>query len=545
MASIAVVSTVQPPTNLTFSKGLTTFFGELKIDNKNGLLNAGNLQFTSNSTISGYALNINKKSDNTSALTIDNLGSINTNGRVTTSSSLNSGSLNTNSINVYTKGTSQTGSPNLTISDTGDLTTNGTIYAKNISIATGTFTSVNAGGGASFADNNAKIGTDGHFETNFSNYIISQDLRNSHATMGNLTTTSATSKYLTTQNYVDDGLWYIQKQLNQITNLDSTSLESFKNVFDLVKKMAGDDATINLQGLLDTTAEIKFSISDVIANSENTIVMNCKSEVWGDACAPLPIPASIANNYLFDGWFFQNMVYMPDTSTTNTNNITWFISPNGNNMTIADIQNMYTNIFAISNNALPFISVYTQPKGTNGNSSENFINNFAHACINYYFSVETPSTTSNTSYCLYTGAEPPLNNYNATNLICKSTSTANGLNKNNGTYGTVKTGNTYDSSIVQPTDKIACFAISTDSHYTINDVKFILSSFSLKEKTGTTKFLFNNASVATNFLYNMNLRLNIDMTPISSTQYGESVVVDEVNSGGTYFEKYKETYIMQ
>jgi hypothetical protein len=146
---------------------------------------------------------------------------------------------------------------------------------------------------------------------------------------------------------------------------------------------------------------------------------------------------------------------------------------------------------------------------------------------------------------LYTGAEPPLNNYNATNLICKSTSTANGLNKNNGTYGTVKTGNTYDSSIVQPTDKIACFAISTDSHYTINDVKFILSSFSLKEKTGTTKFLFNNASVATNFLYNMNLRLNIDMTPISSTQYGESVVVDEVNSGGTYFEKYKETYIMQ
>jgi hypothetical protein len=545
MASIAVVSTVQPPPNLTFSKGLTTFFGELKIDNKNGLLNAGNLQFTSNSTISGYALNINKKSDNTSALTIDNLGRINTNGTITTSSSVNSGSLNTNSINVYTKGTSLTGSPNLTISDTGDLTTNGTIYAKKLSIGSASFTTIISDGSASFADNNAKIASDGHFETNFSNYIISQDLRNSHATMGNLTTTSATGKYLTTQNYVDDGLWYIQKQINFITNDDSNVVDSFNNVFSLVKKLTGDGAIQTLDGIIDTTSEIKVSITDVIANSENTIVMNCKSEVWGDACAPLPIPATISNNYLFDGWFFQNMVYMPDTSTTTTNSINWYIPPNGSNMTIADIQNMYMNIFAISNNALPFISVYTQPKGTNGNSSENFINNFAHARINYFFSVETPSSSSKTSYCLYTGAEPPLNNYNATNLQCSSTSTVNGTNKNDETYGTVKTGNTYDSSIVQPTDKIAYFAISTDSDYTINDANFILTTFNVKQKTGITKFLFNNASVATNFLYNMNLRLNVDMTPISSTQYGESVVVDEVNSGGTYFEKYKETYIMQ
>jgi hypothetical protein len=544
MAPIAVVSTVQPPSNLTFTKGISTFFGELKIDNKNGLLNAGNLQFTSNSTISGYALNINKKSDNTSALTIDNLGRINTNETITTSSSLNSVSLNTNSINVYTNGTSLTGSPNLTISDTGDLTTNGTIYAKNITIATGTFTSVNAGGGASFADNNAKIGTDGHFETNFTDYTILQDLRSSRATMGNLTTTSATGKYLTTQNYVDDGLWYIQKQLNQITNLDSTSLESFKNVFDLVKKMAGDDATINLQGLLDTTAEIKFSISDVIANSENTIVMDCKSAVWGNACAPLPIPNSISSHYLFDGWFFQNMVNVATTTTTPptttaTNSINWYIPPNGSNMTIADVQNIYMNIFAISNKALPFISVYTQPKGLNGNSSDNLINNFAHARINYYFTSETPSSTSKTSYCLYTGAEPPVNNYNATNLQCSSTSTANGLN--------VKTGARYDTSIVQPSDKIAYFSISTDPQYTINDANFILTTFNVKQKTGTTKFLFNNASVATNFLYNMNLRLNSDMTNITSTQYGEllTLIPDEANSGGTYFEKYKETYIMQ
>ena len=204
------------------------------------------------------------------------------------------------------------------------------------------------------------------------------------------------------------------------------------------------------------------------------------------------------------------------------------------------------NIFAISNKALPFISVYTQPKGTNGNSNENVINYFAHARINYYFepSESSRSLTANTSYCLYTGSEPVINNYNVTNLQSTSTSTANGLNKNNGTYGTLNTGNLYDTTIVQPTDKVLCFTISTGSLYTKNDVKFILSAFNIKQKTGTSKFLFNNAAVSTNLLYNMNMRLNSDMTNIGSTQYGESVMVDGVNTGGTYLEKYKETYML-
>jgi hypothetical protein len=541
MATPALINSVQPPSNLKFSKNITNYFGELKIDNKNGLLSAGNLQFTSNSTISGYALNINKKSDNTSALTIDNLGSINTNGTITTSSTLISKSLKTNNINIYANN-NLNGTPKLTILDTGDLLTSGTIYAKDIKLDSANFISVNADGNVFFANNNAKIGSDGHFETNFTNYIISPGLRNSQAISGNLNTTSTTGKYLTTQNYVDDGLWYIQKQLNLLSNIDVGSLDDFKNILDLFNKLSENNTINELPGIVDSVLEIKISITDVIANSETSIIIDCKSSVWGDACAPLPIPVSFSNDYLFDGWFFQNMVYVPDTTTTTTNNINWYISPNGNNMTISDIQNMYMNIFAISDKALPFISVYTQPKGTNGNSIENIINNFAHSRINYYFNVETPSRSSNTSYCLYTGTEPPLNNYNTTKLICKSTTTANGINKN---YVSFNNGNTYDSSIIQSTDKIAYFAICTDSKYTLNDVKFILTSFSLKEKTGTTKFQFNNASVATNFLYNMNLRLNIDMTSISSTQYGESHILDEANNGGTYLEKYKETYIAQ
>ena len=148
-----LIPSVQPPSNLTFSRGLTSYFGEAKIDNKNGFLSAGNLQFTSNSTISCYALNINKQG-NISAITIDNLGSI---------------------------------------------TTNGTIYAKDINIS----------------NNKALIHEDGYFQSSFFDYIVPNELRNNDATTEDFIPTS-TSNYLTTQFYVDKGLWYLQKQINTI-----------------------------------------------------------------------------------------------------------------------------------------------------------------------------------------------------------------------------------------------------------------------------------------------------------------------------------------
>jgi hypothetical protein len=177
-------------------------------------------------------------------------------------------------------------------------------------------------------------------------------LRNSTATTGDFMSTS-TSNHLTTQMYVDEGLWYLQKQLNIITNIDSTSLESFNNVFNLIKTLAGNDYVNALDGIVNTTNEIKISVSDAIETSQNTIVINCTTSVWGNGCAPLPIPNSIIstvpgnsnnNNYVFDGWFFQNMVNVPASSTTNTNSITWTIPPSGSNMKFSDIQNMYMNI---------------------------------------------------------------------------------------------------------------------------------------------------------------------------------------------------------
>jgi len=667
------VPTVPAPL-LTVPSAPTYYLGSVKVKSSqdNPVFSTSNLQIATNSTISGYALNINSNGS-TASLTIDGQGVLNTVGSITTALNVNSSSVNTNGLSIYRTG-SLSGTPTLTVSDTGDLSINskfsvtsasgnvntsgtinskdigvtgqisstgsitvatdkiilgndgsissttlqvgtngerlavtdvsvstsknlivgsnaifsvnsatghlttagnltasGTVYAQNLNInngkatinsngestmtkitsTSGSFglsgnlviaadgslsaaagkTLINADGSVSFASSSAKIGTDGHFETNFSNYNLPTELRSSKATSGAFTTTS-TSNYLASQNYVDDGLWNIQKQINLITNDDSNVIDSFNNVFNLVKKITGDGAIQTLDGIIDTTDEIKVSISDVIANSENTIVMDCKSAVWADACAPLPIPASVSSQYLFDGWYFQNMINTVDTNTTNKMN--WYIPPNGITMTIADIQNMYMNIFAISNKALPFISVYTQPKGTN-----DLFPSFANARINYYFEPSTPlSTTSNISYCLYTGSTPPTNEYNVTNLKCTSTSTANATNKNNGTYGTVKTDGSYDTSIVQLTDKISCFSISTGSLYTKNDVKFILSAFNIKQKTGTTKFLFNNASVATNYLFNTSLRINSDMTSISTSQYPT-----DLSGLSTYYDKYTDTYV--
>jgi hypothetical protein len=459
-------------------------------------------------------------------------GALTTSGNLTTSGTVYAQNLNINSGKITANSNGEATMTKITATSGSFVSSGSLVIAADgsLSAAAGK-TLINVDGSASFASTKAKIGNDGHFESDYVN-IHPSDLRTSKATTGDLTT-AVTGKYLTTQNYVDGGLWYIQKQINLITNDDSNVVDSFKNVFELVKKITGDGAIQSLDGIIDTTTEIKVSVSDVIANSENAIVMDCKSTVWADACAPLPIPYSVSSQYFFDGWYFENMINTVDTNTTNK--INWYIPPNGITMTIADVQNMYMSILAVSNKALPFISLYTQPKGTN-----DLFSSFAHARINYYFEPSTPlSTTSNISYCLYTGLEVPTNEYNVTNLKCTSTSTANATNKNNGTYGTVKTDGTYDTTIVQPTDKISCFAISTGSLYTKNHVKFILGQFKIRQKTGTTKFLFNNSAVATNYLFNNTFRINSDMTSISTTQYPTAL-------GGlsNYYNKYTDKYLL-
>ena len=181
-------------------------------------------------------------------------------------------------------------------------------------------------------------------------------------------------------------------------------------------------------------------------------------------------------------------------------------------MTVKDINQLVLNVFAVSNKALPFISVYTAPKG---NTLTDLWTNAAHARINYLFTAPTTETTNtaNKPYCLYTSDDAPMNIYNTTPVKNSSIATANKTNKD--TYSLMQS---IDSTIVSPDDKIVFMSIGSDSGYIANDLEFVLNSFNLCLKSGTTRFLFTNSSVATNYLFNSSLNRHADFSSMNAKE---------------------------
>ena len=320
---------------------------------------------------------------------------------------------------------------------------------------------------------------------------------------------SATSAYLTTQEYVDKQIWSQTKRINTILGTDSTVVDSFNNVYKLVTSFAGVSDTVdtlnNINGkydtLVDRAEEITTSVSTVVAQAYNSILVNCTPTVWQDECGPLPIPSPITTKTIEDGWYFKNF--------SATEKINWYMPTNGSTMTIGDIQNLYLNIFAASNISLPFITIYTAPKG----DGHDYYAGWAGAKINYIFAADTTSSSANKSYCLYT-KNKPMNVYNKTCMSPFCIQTANGDNKNNGTEGTQQS--TIDSTIVSNSDIVTLITIQTSKLAAAENVEFVLNSLNVCIKTGTTSFTFSNASVVTNYLFNYFFKKNIDFTAYPS-----------------------------
>jgi hypothetical protein len=342
--------------------------------------------------------------------------------------------------------------------------------------------------------------------------------------------TSTTANVLTTQSYVDHAIWKQTKRLNLIVGANDTQLATMTNLMNMANALAGQDAVQTLGTVLDTTSEIKVSMTDVMNAAYNPIIINCAPSVWADECPPEPIPYTVSNTYSGDGWYFKN--YSIVTSGVSANSkINWYLPANGANMKMKHLINLFASIYAISDVSLPFIQVYTQAKTGAG---ANNLWPIANARVNFYFSPATTSRTSNTSYTLYTGNTVPANTYNTVPLRCNQTSTANGSNANNGTYGNVinVTGSTnfadtFDTSIVSLEDKIAFFCIGTSKLVSPSDVEFVLNSFSvcahdttsaesLRSTNGTTKMMFQNSSATTNYLYNNFFKKHSDFSALAS-----------------------------
>jgi hypothetical protein len=268
----------------------------------------------------------------------------------------------------------------------------------------------------------------------------------------------------------------------------------------------------------------------------NPINVNCSSSIWQDECPPMPIPKKVSGrysdggyNYGMDGWYFQNLL-LNDTTASKIN---WYLPANGSSMTVKHILNMFLNMYAVSDNSLPFISVWTTPKG----NSSDLYQNVCNANINFYFTATNPSTTSNKNYTLYTGKDTPANTYNSTLLRCSSTSTRNynnrSQNNNLGTITQVSNSttflNSFDTNIVSEDDNIACFIIQTASTAASGDVNLVINNFNVESHdttsdtsrditNGTAKFMFSNSAVASNYQYNSLFHTHIDFTDITNTK---------------------------
>ena len=379
-------------------------------------------------------------------------------------------------------------------------------------------------------------GGEGKIRTSYNNYVKPNaytDVLNTTDVDGILT--SSTSDILTTQAYVDEAIWQQTKRINRIVGDNDITSATFTNLFNMAQTLAGNDAVQTLSGLLDTTGEIKTSISTVMNRAYNPVAVNCAPSVWIEECPPMPIPKAVSGIYgLYglDGWYFRNL----SLATMGPSKINWFVPANGFTMKVKHITNLFLNMYAISNKSLPFITMITAPKG----NDTDVWPTLANAITNFYFSASSPSATAKKPYTLYTGNAEPANCYNTNKLRCFTTSTKNATNATaNSGLGTITSVSSstpflssFDTSIVSGDDIVISFAIQTASTAAASDVNMVVNSLCVESHdttsddsrdkiNGTTKFMFSNASVATNYQYNYFQHVHMDFTPIDGTKSRE------------------------
>ena len=341
--------------------------------------------------------------------------------------------------------------------------------------------------------------------------------------------TSSTNKLLTTQEYVDKEIWKQSKRINTILGKDSNELDNFNKVYEVITKLVGEsdvvktltDVEDKYGSVIDKTNEINLSISDIISTAYNIIPVAYLPGVWADECPAMPIPSTMSQN-VEDGWYFRNFgrSQYPDKCCK----INWYL-PAVKEMKVKDIQQLFLNLFAKSNKALPSIHFFTKAKG----NASDLWPGLANAKVGYSFVADTNpeslSLTANKSYCLYTGEVQPYNIYNKIPLATADIHTVNNINKN--TYSSLQQ---IDSTIISNEDTVLFFAIQTYNTFVPNDVECIINSLNIRLSTGTTQFVFNNSSVSNNYLYNLQFARNSDFSNMSSL-YTE------------YFEYYNSTFI--
>ena len=458
----------------------------------------GKLAVTGDSTLSG-------KLDVTGNSTF--AGTLSATGAVTAASTLRVTGATTLSNTLAVAGDLAVNTDKFKVTATsGDVSTTG-----NLTVA----------GNANFSGNQIQLNTDGSvFAKNyvktdyaFSNYVksaASDDLTTAIVPTVNSVAdqalfNSSTNKYLTTQEYVDRAVFKQAARLNLITKDVDTNLATFNNFAKVLATIEGSSAATIMNGLVDSVDDIKVSVSDLMGGGYNSIVISCVPSVWGDAATPEPIPTPISNVYKEDGWFYSNLA--------TDSKINWYL-PSYSGMKMKDITNLFMNNFLLSTVKLPKITIYTSPK----NNSTDSISGVYNAKIEYYFTAPTPAAVTVQKSALYI-IDSPKNVYSDKSNDMKSgySKTIQGSNSVTTPITTFTLfSNSFDTSIVASEDTILTFAIETNES-SIKDYMFILQSFNISTKTGTTQMLFQNVSVVNDYLFKYFFRQHPDFSDAANT----------------------------
>jgi hypothetical protein len=536
---------------------ITTFH----VDTVGNTYSAGNLNINNKLTFNVATSEFTIVDSNNVQLFDMSGGYITSKGGITASNSKFIVDINGNveaSGNVIAYGKLQAGHGNFNADASGNVTTNGTLTMKNYA-GTNTNLSVDSNGNMLFNNN-------GYVSTGFTNYVANPSSTDVNTMSGdpNGGWSSTTNNYLTTQEYVDKQIWNQTLRLNTITNLQSTNPESFKNVFQLITALEGETTATTISGFLNQTnnlvqqtQEVQMSVMKVANQAINNIPVLCSPNVWADCCTPLPIPTGVTNSQIDGWWYDASLLNNPPTGLVApnvVNKINWYIPANMTNIngnmvpfTVSQLRLLYINLIALNqtSSSAPWISVFTYPKGTN-----DIFPNLANAKIELLFNnIKGPSSTgspalpSNTNYCLYGGSSSsvvPANVFDSVLMPVSSVKCINGSTSTTLNNNFIST----DGTIVSGSDSVAFFAIETSSSE--KNTAFILQSFgimgnngtSVTETLGTTQFVFSNAGVSANFMYNSVYKCNSDFSPLYNTQSSQNNVYNSKYFYGKTFTSY-------
>jgi hypothetical protein len=129
----------------------------------------------------------------------------------------------------------------------GNVSAAGTMsIASDFAIATDKFKVTASSGNVAIAGNLAVTGK-ATSAIAYSSYTLADSATNTTTTSASGTEPScisATSGYLTTQEYVDKQIWNQTKRINTILGTDSTVVDSFNNVYKLVTQFSGVSDTV-------------------------------------------------------------------------------------------------------------------------------------------------------------------------------------------------------------------------------------------------------------------------------------------------------------